>query len=119
MFEDLPDVELVIKRLAQRHIHYTNLPLSSNKGLSLDYVRRFPRDSKNPAARTQFVTFSSLTTAKTIELFEQIVLTPEEDFVTEALQTIEPSIERIATVGYEKYQATAPRSGFVVRPEGN
>ena len=120
LFEDLPEVELSVKRLAQKHANYTNLPLSSNKGLSLDYVRRFPRDSTNPAARTQFVTSSSLTTEKTIELFEQIVLTPEEDFVTEALQTIEPSIERIATIGSEKYRTTGSRSGFVVRlSEGN
>lgn len=50
-----------------------------------------------------------------IELFDQVVLTPEEDLVTEALQAIEPSIERIASVASERYKYTESRGGFVVR----
>jgi AAA15 family ATPase/GTPase len=50
-----------------------------------------------------------------IELFDRVVLTPDENLVTEALQTIETSIERIATVGAEKYRYSGSRSGFVVR----
>lgn len=50
-----------------------------------------------------------------IDLFDQVVLTPEEDIVTEALKTIEPSIDRIASVGSEKYRYRGSRSGFVVR----
>jgi AAA15 family ATPase/GTPase len=119
LFEDLRDFILVIEWLGQAN-ETVKLPLSSQEGLSLDSIRRIRRDLKNPSARTQFVTSSSLTTEKTIELFEQIVLTPEEDFVTEALQTIEPTIERIATIGSEKYRTNGSRSGFVVRlSEGN
>lgn len=119
LFEDLRAFVLGIEWLGQEDENI-KLPLSSQEGLSLDYIRRFRRDSKNLAARTQFITSSSLTTAKTIQLFEQIVLTPEEDFITEALQTIEPSIECIATISSEKYRTTGSRSGFVVRlSEGN
>jgi AAA15 family ATPase/GTPase len=94
---------------------YVEISLSPREGLLVDDIRRARRDLKNPGSRTQFVTSSSLTMAKMIELFDQVVLTPEENLVTEALQTIEPSIERIATVGAEKYRYSGSRSGFVVR----
>jgi AAA15 family ATPase/GTPase len=114
LFEDLREFVLVIEWLGQENENL-KLPLSSREGLPIDYVRRVRRDSKKPTERTQFVTSSSLTTEKMIELFDQVVLTPEENLVTEALQAIEPSIERIASVGSEKYRYTGSRSGFVVR----
>ncbi len=113
--ENLQDFALVIEWLGQEH-ETVKLPLSSLEDLQLDYIRRVSRDLKNSAARTQFVTSSSLTTEEMTKLFEQIVLTPEEYLVIEALQTIEPSIERIATIGSGKYRRnTGARSGFVVR----
>ncbi|MBO3462982.1 AAA family ATPase [Aetokthonos hydrillicola Thurmond2011] len=115
-FEDLRELVLVIEWSGQKNEPF-ELRLSPNEGLRLplDSIRRFSRDFKNSVARTQFVTSSSLTTEKMIELFDQVVLTPEEDLVTEALQTIEPSLERIASVGSDKYRSTPSRSGFVVR----
>jgi AAA domain, putative AbiEii toxin, Type IV TA system len=114
LFEDLRELVLVIEWLGQDN-ESVKLPLSFKEGLPIDYVRRIRRDFKNSGARTQFVTSSSLTTEKMIELFDQVVLTPEEYLVTEALQTIESSIDRIASVGSEKYRYTGSRSGFVVR----
>lgn len=114
LFEDLQEFVLVIEWLGQENENI-KLPLSSKEGLPLDYARRVRRDFKGSTARTQFVTSSSLTTEKMVELFDRVVLTPEEDLVTKALQTIEPSIERIASVGSEKYRYAGSRSGFVVR----
>lgn len=114
LFEDLREFVLVIEWLGQEK-ESIKLPLSSKEGLPLDYVRRVRRDFKNLSSKTQFVTSSSLTSEKMIDLFDKVVLTPEEDLVTEALQTIEPSIDRIASVGSEKYRYTGSRSGFVVR----
>jgi AAA domain, putative AbiEii toxin, Type IV TA system len=114
LFEDLREFVLVIEWLGQEN-ESIKLPLSSKEGLPLDYVRRVRRDFKNLGSKTQFVTSSSLTSEKMIELFDQVVLTPEEELVTEALQTIEPNIDRIASVGSEKYRYTGSRSGFVVR----
>lgn len=114
LFDDLREFVLVIEWLGIEN-ESIKLPLSSREGLPLDYVRRVRRDFKNLGSKTQFVTSSSLTSEKMIELFDQVVLTPEEDLVTEALQTIEPSIDRIASVGSEKYRYTGSRSGFVVR----
>jgi AAA15 family ATPase/GTPase len=45
---------------------------------------------------TQFIPLSSLTNAKMIQLFDEILLNPEESSVVDALKIIEPSIERIA-----------------------
>jgi AAA15 family ATPase/GTPase len=114
LFEDLRELILVIEWLGQENDN-VKLPLSSKEGLLLDYLRRIRKDLKNSPTRTQFLTSSFLTTEKMIELFDQVVLTPEENLVTEALQTIEPSIERIASVGSEKYRYAGSRSGFVVR----
>ena len=56
-----------------------------------------------------------------IDLFEEVVLTPYEDFVVEALRIIEPSIERIATSGTERRRGAfnrAIRGGLLVRCKG-
>jgi predicted ATPase len=115
LFEDLPELVLVIKRTGEEN-EIIKLPLSKQEGLPLDYVRRIRRDViSNPASRVQSITSSSITPEKMIELFDQIVLTPEENLVVEALQTIEPSIVRIAPVGSEKYRYNGSQSGFVIR----
>lgn len=96
-------------------------PLSSNGGLSEEYIRRLTRIGvpKNIETKTQFVTSSALTSEKMIELFDQIILTPEENLVQEALQTIEPKIERIASLSSEKYRRSEAREGFVVLLSGS
>ncbi|EDX74747.1 hypothetical protein MC7420_6225 [Coleofasciculus chthonoplastes PCC 7420] len=93
--------------------------LSSNGGLSEDYIRRWRfrgKPSKN-AAINQYITSSSLTTKNMIELFNQVVLTADEMLVYKALQTIEPKIERIASITYEyeSHRYLESRGGFVVR----
>lgn len=114
LFGDLRELELVIKWLGYEN-ESIKLPLSSQEGLPLDYARRIRRDLRISGSSTQFVTSASLTSEKMVELFDRLVLTPEEILVTEALQTIESSIERIASVGSEKYRYAGSRSGFVVR----
>ncbi|MFM2311081.1 MAG: hypothetical protein RLZZ04_357 [Cyanobacteriota bacterium] len=64
--------------------------------------------------KTKFISISSLTVYETLELFNQIVLTSEEDLVYQALQIIEPNIERIAPIGNE-IKNNNSRSGFFVR----
>jgi len=55
-------------------------------------------------------------------LFDDVVLTPEEDNVTEMLRIIEPSIERIASAGSERTPSNLrylPRGGLFVRLKGS
>ncbi|MEM9006491.1 MAG: AAA family ATPase [Cyanobacteria bacterium P01_F01_bin.86] len=114
LFEDLKELVLAIEWLGQEKGDI-KLPLSPQEGLPLDYIKRIRRDFKNAGVKTQFVTSSSLTTQQMTELFDQVVLTPEEELVTESLQTIEPSIDRIASIGSEKLSYSSSHSGFVVR----
>lgn len=92
-------------------------PLSNDGRLSGEYIRRLTKIgvSRDIETETQFVTAAALTSEKMIELFDQIVLTPEETLVQEALQAIEPKISRIASVGSEKYRRSEAREGFMVR----
>ncbi len=113
-FEHLEELVLSIDWLSQDE-EPIKVPLSPNIGLPLEYIRRFRQELKNLEARTQFVTSSSLTTEKMIDLFDQVVLQPEEEIITQALKIIEPSLKRIASVGSEKYRLSDSRSGFVVR----
>jgi AAA15 family ATPase/GTPase len=120
--QNLPELQgliLDIKWLKRKNS--ITLPLSLKKSLPLDYTKYINRNLENLEARTQFVTSSSLTIQKTSELFDQIVLTRDENLVTESLQIIEPNIERIAIIGSEEYRYNGAhrydglRSGFVVR----
>ena len=102
---------------SQKENHNWNYPLSYDGGLSERDIRRFGKIGvpKKIESKTQFITSSALTTAQMIELFDQVVLTPEENLLHEALQTIEPRIERIASVSAERYRRSEYREGFVVR----
>ena len=90
------------------------LPLDSNNGFVRKAIRIYSRSSDKKIANNHFVTSSSLTVEKMTELFDRVVLTPEEDLVYEALQTIEPTIDRIASFASKKLRDT-DRGGFVVR----
>lgn len=53
-----------------------------------------------------------------VNMFDSVVLTPEEERVTQALQTIEPKVERLAAISSEKSDRSAERGGIVVRCKG-
>jgi predicted ATPase len=116
--EDLPGILLSI-RLGNNPDEVLKIPLSSEYGLPITYVDRLRKDPKNLEYRTRFVPSSSLTRENMIELFDEVVLQPEEAFIIEALQAIEPNIERIAAFGVDNFPARATRGGFVVRLKGN
>jgi len=116
--EDLRGLDFnIIWNLSAEHEVF-RLPLSSNGGLPIDYARRMRRSLKNSIIRTLFVTSSSLTTGEMTELFDQVVLKPEEKVIVHALQTIDPAIDRIASIGAERYRSSM-RGGFVVRRTDN
>lgn len=87
----------------------------------LFYAARLP--ARPPSFnRAPLITTSSLTAESVTVLFNKIVLTPDEEFVYEALRVIEPSIERIAPAGPEGAWRAAARSttrgGMMVRCRG-
>jgi AAA15 family ATPase/GTPase len=93
------------------------VPLYSARGMIPVAVSRLSsKELKTESFRTQFISSSSLSIDKTAELFDQIVLTPNESLVEEALQIIEPEIERIALVRSERTRlSTNNRGGFIIR----
>lgn len=117
-FEDLPGYLLSIKT-GNNPEEFLRIPLSSEYGLPVSYVERLRRDPKSSGLRTCFIPSSALTREHMVELFDEVVLQPEEAFVIEALQAIEPNIERIASFGVDTFPARASRGGFVVRLKGD
>jgi AAA15 family ATPase/GTPase len=93
------------------------VPLYPARGMMpVSSSRLSSNDLKTESFRTQFISSSSLSIDKTAELFDQIVLTPNESLVEEALKIIEPEIERIALVRSERTRlSTNNRGGFIIR----
>ncbi|MBD2188899.1 AAA family ATPase [Pseudanabaena mucicola] len=97
------------------------IPLSINEAIPIDYtrssIRRLPKDTE---VKVQFVSSSSLMPERMIDLFDRVVLTPSEDLVIEALQTIEKNIKRIATNKTNKLiRYRESRVGFFVLLSNN
>jgi len=114
LLPDLRGFELNIERFGNPE-GKLKLPLSSDDGLSFSPIRGLRRDLRNLPAKIQFIGLSSLTTEKTIELFDQVVLTAEEELVTKALQILEPNIERIAAKGSERSRRNGSRGNLLVQ----
>jgi predicted ATPase len=96
--------------------------LSSRGSLVSDVLRSMNSllDESHPPVR--FVANASLSPEVIIDLFEEIVLTPSEEFVVDALRIIEPTIERLATGGTERRRLSTNRvgvrGGLLVRCQG-
>ncbi len=67
---------------------------------------------------TRFVTTQSLQPAIAIALFNRILLNPEEALVIEALRTIEPDIERVASVVSGQPRTPDQRGGLMIKRRG-
>jgi AAA15 family ATPase/GTPase len=94
------------------------LYISPDGGLSIDSIMMFRHRkilSASIIPKTQFVKSSSLTIEKMIDLFDQLVLTPEEKIVADALNKIDSKIKRIAPISSHKLRySLGSRGGFLV-----
>ena len=83
------------------------------------WARRTSRLRDNASESVQFIRTSGMTTMDVVRLFDDIVLTEQEQHVTEALRIIDRSIERIASVGVERrpYVREGP-GGVVLKLDG-
>ena len=97
------------------------LPLSRRGGLSSDLLRRLRSAQDDATPPTRFIATASMSPNEIVSLYEDVVLKPEEELVIQALKTIEPTIERIATTSKEsRYNRGYPgeRGGIVVKCAG-
>ena len=120
-------------RAAALHLRWQNQQTGEDLGAQIELTRRGGFSSE--ALRTimrgvdvrpgpiRFITAAALSAETVIDLFEDVVLTPYEDIVIEALRIIDPSIERIATSGTERRRSFSNRGvgirgGLWVRCKG-
>ncbi len=97
------------------------LPLSRRGGLSFDMLRRLRSTQNDAMPSTRFIATASMSPDEIVSLYEDIVLNPQEDLAIQALKTIEPTIERIATTSKgSRYYRGYPgeRGGIVVKCAG-
>jgi energy-coupling factor transporter ATP-binding protein EcfA2 len=72
------------------------------------------------ASPAQFITPESINGDELALLWDRIALTPDENLVLQALQFLEPSIERVAaqSLQYQIYYGTVTRGGFIAKIKG-
>jgi hypothetical protein len=97
--------------------------LTRRGGIPSNALRAVGRASEVERIPIRLITDSSLSPDTVSELFDQVVLTPDEDFVIEALRIIDPLIERIATTGTDRgrlaySRGIGYRGGLFVRCSG-
>lgn len=74
------------------------LPITRSGGLEMESLRRVLRDMGKEDRKAEFVQSNSLTGGEVVFLWDEVALTSEEEKVIEALQALEPTIERITSV---------------------
>ena len=80
----------------------TLIPLSPYKGIPLDVRRRYLPSASDNAPPVHFLRPETSDAPRLGVLWDRVVLTPEERHVVEALQLIEPKLERIAFLGDDR-----------------
>jgi hypothetical protein len=70
------------------------------------------------AAPVLFMTTEGLSRESVIVMFEHVVLTPDENTVLRALHTIEPGIERIASIGGRRRSRRGEHGGLAMMVAG-
>ena len=113
---DFPDdqEELVLVAKWSNANEVFSFPVTS-EGL-ISPIRRQWRPSQEADLPVQFVRTNGISAADIKRLFDDVVLTENEEYVTEALCIIEPKVERIASVGVERRISTREGpSGIFIR----
>lgn len=100
------------------------IPISNQGAVRNEVLQQLaniaPRVTRRPTSTAQYIPGESLQVGELLQLWNSIVLTPDEDRVTEALRLIDDKIERVAAVGiapiyYPGYVQLPPHGGFAVR----
>lgn len=96
------------------------LPISRHGGVPdrpmLEFREAAASETRRPVV---FITTEGLTRDSIVSMFERVVLTPEETTVLQALHTIEPDIERIASIGtHARRSSRGVRGGLAMMVSG-
>jgi energy-coupling factor transporter ATP-binding protein EcfA2 len=98
------------------------IPLTRGGGLSSDAVDLAARRSRikhSEGSPSYFVTTESLSGDELVAMWNKVALTPSEGLVLQALQFLDPDIERIAAQAVSgPYYSSQTRGGFIIKRRG-
>lgn len=89
-------------------------PVSPDGEISVNALQRIYRQSDSSRAAVRFITASALDSVEALDLFDQVVLTPDEELVVDSLRIIAPEVEKIAAVGSSVRRTRRASSGGIV-----
>lgn len=92
----------------------TPIPLSRAGGIVTDDFTGPFRDPRRSRIPVSLITTAALTSQEILELVSGVLLTPEEPNVLEALQTVEPAIQRFASVAGGRRMSSRSNSPAIV-----
>lgn len=116
----LPPLSLHLQWMSSSGTKRVHLGISRQGGLSVGRVATL-QDGVDPGQLSSLVliTTDGLPRAEIISMFERVVLTPNEELVLRALRTVEPTIERIASIGSQARVSTRDlRGGLAMMVSG-
>ena len=98
-----------------------SIPISRKGGMSSEFFempRRMRGRFSDDSERAQFITTDSLTANELVKMWEKIQLTPNENIALNAMQFLDPTIERIASQSVSDHYLGVTRGGFKVKQTG-
>lgn len=103
---------------------FSSIPLSPRGGItpnSLQSMRRLPRTQSADTLPCVYISTDSLTSDGLTRLWDRLALTPDEEFVLDALRYLDPDIERVAALASSRLYASNSqnRGSFVVKMRGS
>jgi hypothetical protein len=93
-------------------------PVTRRGGLFRDLYSGGPPRTVEERPPVHFITAEGMAQDAVISLFDETVLTPDEATVLQALRTIEPGIERLASVGSTSRSRGGARGGIAMLLDG-
>jgi predicted ATPase len=97
---------------------FLTIGILPKRGILKDQFRAYRLFDNAHDTKVQWVSSNALSTRSMIEIFNQIVLTPEENLANEALQIIDPTIRRIAPSGSYVGDSGNAHGGFLILKDG-
>ena len=122
--EDPTATRLAIKISGTPSFSLPPIPISRQGAVRNEVLQHLaniaPRLARRPTGVSQYIPGESLPVGELLAFWNSIVLTPDEERVTEALRFIDEKIERVASVGmapvyYPGYASFPAHGGFAVR----
>lgn len=93
--------------------------LTPTGGLAANVFESPAADSPLGATPAQLVPTDSISRLDLVAMFEEVVLTPDEQAILDALRIIEPGLERIAPITSDlRHSPASDRGGIVVKLRG-